>query len=63
MSRCEERTWVELSKHDYFVVVVVVIVSFIVVGKSCIYSFCFLNRLIFLLKMTFALLLYCCDFA
>ena len=34
VSRIEERTWVEFYKHN-FVVVVVIIVAFIVVGKRC----------------------------
>ena len=61
VSRSEERMWVELSKRNFFVVVFV-IAAFIVVRKCGLYSLCFLIKIIYLLKRTFALILCCCDF-
>ena len=44
------------------VVFVVVIITFIVVGKRCLYSFCFLIKILYLLNTTFDHLLCCCNF-
>ena len=57
----EERTWVEFSKHRFFVFFVVVIVTFIVVEKRCSYSLHFLIIIIYILNMTFTHILCCCD--
>ena len=61
VSRREERMWFELHKKDLFCVVVV-IVTFIVVENYCLYSLYLLINIIYLLKMTFAIILCCCDF-